>query len=107
SDGGVSLARLFDTHLAKMTSATSLWASLGELQKYDLLIDACECSEVPATAAQYSAVTQYLAMGGRMFTTDLQYIWYKNSSDANLRGSVQTVSGNLTPGISPLDLEIT
>jgi len=99
------LARLYDAHLAAMTSATDLWSDVHTLAKYDLLIASCECVETPATAAAYDAVTNYLAMGGRVFGTDLQYVWYKNSTDPNLRGSAQIVSGNLTPGASPIDLD--
>src|ERR1017187_3516681 len=106
SDGGVTLANLFDKHLAGMTSATGLWASQTELAKYDLLILSCECTEVAATSAQFQAVTQYLGKGGRMFTTDLQYIWYPHSSDPNLAASVATVS-NMNTGVSPVDLDTT
>jgi hypothetical protein len=103
-DGG-RLSSLFDSHLSKMTSATTLWSNAAELQKYDLMIASCECEEVTATATEYQSMTDYLRLGGRLFGTDLQYIWYKNSTDPNLSGSAQIVSGNLTPGASPIALE--
>jgi len=37
----------------------------------------------------YDAVTKYLAMGGRVFGTDYQYVWYQYSPDSKLAGFAQ------------------
>jgi hypothetical protein len=81
----------FDAHLMKMTAASTLWGSLSELVKYDIAIFSCQCDEVGADkgATAYDAVTKYLAMGGRVFGTDYQYVWYKYSPDRNLAGFAQ------------------
>jgi hypothetical protein len=101
------LARLFDSHLVQMTSATTLWSNLSALQKYDLTIVSCECEALTGTAAEYQAVTQYLAMGGRFFSTDLQYVWYEHSSDANLSGSARFLNDNSFVGLNPITLDTT
>jgi hypothetical protein len=93
----------FDAHLGRMTSSTNLWRNLNELKKYDMVIASCECSEVHEQPAAYQAVTDYLAMGGRLFGTDNQYTWFKNSPDANLAGWAQ-IPGGSTPGQNPISL---
>ncbi|GAC1351793.1 MAG: hypothetical protein NVS3B20_07150 [Polyangiales bacterium] len=69
------------------TPAQSLWGNLEELKKYDMAIFSCECSEEPTTkdSTAYQAVTDYLGQGGRIFTTDYQYTWYKYSPDPALQ----------------------
>lgn len=81
------------------TSLKSLWSDATKLKEYDLAIFSCECTESPATkdAVSFQAVTEYLAAGGRIFTTDYQYTWYKNSSDTNLQ-SVSNITGGAPNG---------
>jgi hypothetical protein len=86
----VGLAR-FDARLNRMTEAPDLWGDLAELRKHDVAIFSCQCDEIPEDKgpAAYDAVTKYLAMGGRVFGTDYQYVWFKYSPDRNLAGFAQ------------------
>jgi hypothetical protein len=104
--GSVALTR-FGPRLAQMRDASVLWGNLSELQKYDLAILSCECAEQLDNkgAAAWDAMTKYLAMGGRVFGTDFQYVWYKNSTDAALRGLASIPGGGIMPGDNPVLLD--
>jgi hypothetical protein len=108
------------------TSATNLWGSptgslpstgQGNIMDYDLAILSCECWEAAdskgtAGAAPFAWMTDYLDAGGRIFTTDFQYTWYKFSPDPNLGGGstsqpnigIGEIYGGAPGGGSPLDL---
>ena len=88
---------------AGMTPATPFWNSVTELSKYDIVILSCECDESPDTknAASYMAMSQYLDMGGRIFSTDFQYTWYRYSPDAGLRAA-GNIQGGAPLGASPV-----
>jgi hypothetical protein len=90
---------------AGMKDARTLWSNAAKLKEYDLAIFSCECSEMPSTkdATSFAAVNEYLNAGGRIFTTDFQYLWYKNSPDANMR-SVMPIPGGAPGGTNPVDL---
>src|SRR5262249_55097140 len=70
------------------TIATDLWADAAKMKQYDMLILSCECYEAldnkggGPDGAAFGAMTNYLAAGGRIFTTDYQYVWYRYSPDA-------------------------
>ncbi len=89
-----------------MTDAKAFWSNLDELKKYDVAVFSCECEEAPATkdATSYKAVTDYLAAGGRIFTTDFQYTWYKYSPDPALKAAA-TITGGAPPGGNPVTLD--
>ncbi len=89
-----------------MTDASSFWNNLDELKKYDVVVFSCECEEAPTTkdATAYKAVTDYLALGGRVFTTDFQYTWYKYSPDPALKAA-GTITGGAPPGGNPVTLD--
>ncbi|GAC1394802.1 MAG: hypothetical protein NVSMB47_04510 [Polyangiales bacterium] len=91
---------------AGMTVARSLWSNLDELKKYDLAIFSCECTEAPSSkdATSYKAVADYLAAGGRIFTTDFQYTWYKFSPDSGLNG-IGSIPGGAPGGVNPVVLD--
>jgi hypothetical protein len=76
------------------TNQRGLWDDVNKLKKYDLAVFSCECTEAPGTknATSFQAVTDYLAAGGRIFTTDYQYTWYKRSPDPAL-SSVSNITG--------------
>lgn len=79
-------------------SATELWGSLDTLAKYDVVLLSCEGSEATFNKgeAAYAAMAEYLARGGRLFTTHYHYTWFSESPDPGLRniGSFQsTASG--------------
>jgi hypothetical protein len=71
------------------TAASSLWNDATTLATYDMAIFSCECSEAAASKGSYGSpafgvVTDYLDHGGRIFTTDYQYTWYRYSPDPAL-----------------------
>ncbi len=57
-------------------SATDLWAS-PDLRRYDVVVNACECGEIPDEKPQSSIdnLVAYANGGGRLFTTHYQYYW--------------------------------
>jgi len=112
SGGGTGLAA---------TAADSLWSSSTLLMTYDMGIFSCECSEAlgtkggSASAPEFGLVTDYLNAGGRIFTTDFQYTWYKYSPDPALGGTpvgsdttgIGDVIGGAGPGGNPISLVTT
>jgi hypothetical protein len=58
------------------STAAALWAS-PNLSNYDVIINSCECSEVPAEKPQSSIdnLVAYANAGGRLFNTHYQYYW--------------------------------
>jgi hypothetical protein len=58
------------------STAATLWAS-PSLSTYDMIINSCECSEVPAEKPQSSIdnLVAYANAGGRLFNTHYQYYW--------------------------------
>lgn len=72
---------------AGMKNASLLWNDAAKLKQYDIAIFSCECTEGTGTknATSFAAVNDYLNAGGRIFTTDFQYLWYKQSPDPNMR----------------------
>jgi hypothetical protein len=87
------------------TPAMNLWGDATNLATYDEAIFSCECEEDPATkgggfgAAAYGVVTDYLNAGGRIFTTDFQYVWYKYSPDPMIG---EATSGSPTIGLGEI-----
>jgi hypothetical protein len=93
---------------AGMKDARVLWDNPAKLKQYDIAIFSCECSEQPSTkgTASYAAVNEYLNSGGRIFTTDFQYLWYKQSPDANMR-AVSPIPGGAPTGGNPVNINTT
>jgi hypothetical protein len=102
------------------TPAMNLWGDSTNLATYDEAIFSCECSESLAskggsiTAAPFGVVTDYLNAGGRIFTTDFQYTWYKYSPDPNIGGTggsptigLGEIIGGAPIGGSPMTLTTT
>ncbi len=89
-----------------MTTAKSLWTSLSLMMNYDIIVFSCECYEGTSGkgSSAYSAVTNYLAAGGRVFSTDFQYVWYKYSTDSALSG-IATIPGGAPTGGSPVYID--
>jgi hypothetical protein len=88
--------------------ARNLWSDLNKLKNYDLSVLSCECSESPGTKdmLSYKAVTDYLGAGGRIFTTDFQYTWFKYSPDPALN-SVSNITGGAPVSSNPFFLNDT
>jgi hypothetical protein len=99
---------------SELPTPRALWDSPGELHKYDLAMLACECSESASLLANdtslskdprsFAAVASYLDQGGRIFTTDFQYTWYKYSPDPAMRATA-TFPGGAPPGNTPVKLD--
>ena len=49
-------------------------------------------------------MAQYLSMGGRIFTTDFQYTWYRYSPDPGL-ASAGSIQGGAPTGASPINVD--
>jgi hypothetical protein len=106
------------TSWPQAAAASDLWGNPTLLATYDVGIFSCECSEALETkggspsSADFANITNYLDAGGRIFTTDFQYTWYKFSPDPNLGGGSETVPtvgigeiyGGAPLGDSPLTL---
>jgi len=66
-------------------SAETLWGSVAELQRYDVVMLGCEGNEndtpqhKPAAAKQ--AVYDYAKLGGRLFTTHFHHTFFSSSPD--------------------------
>ncbi len=97
------------------TAASNLWGDYSLLSTYDVGIFSCECEEppeAPAGSAYYANVTKYLGAGGRIFTTDFMYTWYKYSPDPNMGGTpvgsstigIGEIIGGAPGGGNPVDL---
>jgi hypothetical protein len=93
-------------------SATSLWSDLSKLMKYDLTIFSCECEEHldnkggGNTGAPFTVVSDYMKAGGRIFTTDFMYTWYRYAGDAQLK-SAASWRGGAPPAGSPMSFDST
>jgi hypothetical protein len=63
----------------------------------------CECFEAPTTkdATSFDAVARYLSAGGRIVTSDFQYLWYKNSPDPGIK-TIGDIPGGAPTGSSPV-----
>ncbi len=101
------------------TQATTLWNDLTLLKTYDLGVFSCECTEAPTTKGTlggpaFKTVTDYLDQGGRIFTTDFQYTWYRYSPDPQMGAASASDLDHdrprehrraaLRPGTTPLTL---
>ncbi len=99
--------------------ARVLWDDVAKLRQYDMVVLSCEGYEAttgntdpaydayakPQTATSYTAMAQYLAEGGRVFTTDFEYTWFKYATDPGLK-SAMTIPGGAFSGASPMDLDM-
>jgi hypothetical protein len=88
------------------TSAQSLWGNLAKLTQYDLTILSCECSESLGNKGgsggpPFTVMSDYLNAGGRIFTTDFMYTWYRYAGDASLKTAADWRGGAPTAG-SPM-----
>ncbi len=97
-------------------SARALWNDAAKLKAYDLVILSCECEEAregsgsfnPAGPskgpAAFQAMTEYLSAGGRIFTTDFMYSWYRYSPDAALAAAT-SMRGGAPSGGKPMTVD--
>ncbi len=86
--------------------AGPFWGDVNQLKNFDLAIFSCECEEPPdASQVDYDAVQKYLEAGGRVFSTDFMYVWYKFSKDTDLNVSPWAWPGGAPLGSSPFFID--
>lgn len=75
--------------------SSTLWSSEASLSAYDMLLLSCECGERLENkgAAANEAMTRYLDGGGRIFTTDYMYTWYRDTPSIELRRAISVLGG--------------
>jgi hypothetical protein len=91
------------------SKADSLWNDSTKMQQYDMLILSCECGEHlenkgGAMGPSFGAMTDYLNAGGRIFTSDFMYSWYRYTPDADMK-SAMNIRGGAPGGGSPIDID--
>ncbi|HEY8076857.1 MAG TPA: carboxypeptidase regulatory-like domain-containing protein, partial [Labilithrix sp.] len=94
-----------------MPDATTLWNDVNKLKTYDMAILSCECSENlgnkgGASGPAFDAITQYMNAGGRIFTSDYMYSWYRYTKDNGLKSAVN-LRGGAPPGGDPMTIDTT
>ncbi len=93
-------------------AAPSLWGDLTKLMKYDLTILSCECEEHldnkggGAAGAPFTVMSDYMKAGGRIFTTDFMYTWYRYAGDPQLKTAASWRGGAPQAG-SPMSFDST
>ncbi len=94
-------------------SARTFWNDPMKLKEYDLVVLSCECEEAtegqssfdPSKGpAAFAAMNDYLNAGGRIFTTDFMYTWYRYSPDPNMM-SATSMRGGAPGGGSPMTID--
>ena len=91
-------------------AALTLWGNATKMKEYDMLILSCECNEAleskggSSTSPAFAQMAEYLNSGGRIFTTDYQYTWYRYSADPNIK-SATAIRGGAPPGGSPMTFD--
>jgi hypothetical protein len=68
---------------AMLTRASTLWNSVDNLKKYDIVIMSCEGNEYAnqKPAASRQAVYDYASLGGRVFASHFHHIWFSGGPD--------------------------
>jgi hypothetical protein len=62
--------------------STELWASVDNLNRYDLVVLSCEGSENRDTKnGSMQHMSDYLNRGGRVFASHFHYVWFKHGPD--------------------------
>jgi hypothetical protein len=90
--------------------AETLWTDINKLKQYDMAILSCECAEHlenkggSPSGPPFSVITDYLSAGGRIFTTDFMYVWYRYTPDATFK-SAENWRGGAPPAGSPITLD--
>ena len=58
------------------TDTYQWWTLASNLQKYDIIFNACECGANDRGPGAYAAMESYLSGGGRLFATHYYYNWF-------------------------------
>jgi hypothetical protein len=59
-------------------SSCPLWSSRSNLEYYDIVLLACECTENQANKPDKTFLHDWVNEGGKVFTTHYQYTWFKD-----------------------------
>jgi hypothetical protein len=77
------------------SATTNLYADLGTMMKYDILVNSCECQTYDRGAG-YANALSYLNAGGRVFGTHFQYNLFASevqcAGDATCKGAADLAS---------------
>lgn len=104
SGGAVDAQNKFSDNTA-FGNAESLWGSVDELKKYDLVLLSCEGTEndttqhKPATAKQ--AVYDYAKAGGRVFASHYHHTFFSSSAAPVAPAEVQGIASWANPEKAP------
>jgi hypothetical protein len=68
---------------AMLSSSPTLWNSLDNLKKYDIVILSCEGSLIPddKSPAARQALYDYVSQGGRVFASHWHHLWFSQGPD--------------------------
>jgi len=104
--GAQQAASKFDTVLggANFPDATTLWATVDTLKKYDNVVLGCEGNtfEVTKTAANRKAMFDYVNQGGRVFASHYHHIWISGNTNGTGSGAWSSLAtwNYPSPGIT-------
>ncbi len=84
---------------ANFPSATTLWANLASLQKYDVTLLGCEGNTFSSTkpASALKAMYDYLNVGGRVFASHYHHYWVSANTNGTGSGAWNTLASWLYP----------
>ncbi len=60
---------------ASTPEESALWGTQAAINKYDMVLFACQGDQYDKTAAAQNVVINYANLGGRVFTTHYSYVW--------------------------------
>lgn len=88
-------------------AATSLWGSLDELKKYDIVMMSCEGGELADTKPQAAraALYDYAKLGGRVFTSHYHHFWFSNSPVPEVKALASWTNDYSCQGTCPTEPE--
>lgn len=84
----------------------TLWNSVANLKKYDMVMLSCEGGERNETksAGDKTNLRDYLDTGGRVFATHYHYTWFKNSPQPDWQQTADWGSGAGSDGVHDVDM---
>ncbi len=85
------------------TSAYAFWQDEDKLDKYDIVINACECQPYPRGPGAYAAMQRYLNKGGRFFGSHYHYNWFTDEPNQSELAVEWTPGGKCNSGPNYVD----
>ena len=75
-------------------ASTSLWGTFASLQRYDVVLLACEGNTFPTTkpATALKAMYDYANAGGRVFASHFHYYWVSANTKTRSKNSSSVVT---------------